>query len=604
MDFRILGPLEVTDRGRRIELGGRKQRALLAILLLRGNEVVPADKLIDELWGETPPPTAPKTLQAHISRLRRSISTDDPSKDEEGPLETRGHGYVLRVEPEQLDAERFQRLLADGRRALARGEPEPAAEKVGEALALWRGPALADFAYESFAQADIARLEELRLSALEERVEADLALGRDAEIVGELEALVSRHPLRERLRGQLMLALYRSDRQAEALEVYQRGRRALAEELGLEPSQALQRLERQILEHDPVLAAVRTERSSIDAATPSRRRRRGLLIALGIIAAVAAAVIAAVVLGRRGDSEPVIVTPNSVAVIDPATTQIVDAIPVGESPGPIAADRASLWVVNLNDRTLMKIAAAARSVVASVGLPTATGRLSPKLRLAVAPDDVWVYACHLELFRVNRGNAQIVQEVEVFRDTGAFADYSCAVAADADSVWVPIDLPRQLLRVAASKDETASIAERFRLPAGIRSAITLGGGSVWIADSITGAVRRIDPATGAVIATIPLDAGPSAMVFGHGSVWVTNDKEDSVLRIRPSTNSVVRAISVGADPVALAVGADAVWVANSGDGTLSRIDPATSTVTETIRVGHRPLGVAVADGLVWVTVRS
>jgi YVTN family beta-propeller protein len=252
----------------------------------------------------------------------------------------------------------------------------------------------------------------------------------------------------------------------------------------------------------------------------------------------------------------------------------------------------------------MKIDAAARSVVASVGLPAGTGRLTPKLRLAVAPGDVWVYTCHLKLLRVNPASVEIVQEVDVFRDTGAFDQFSCAVAADADSVWVPIDLPRQLLRIAAPKDQTAFIAERYRLPAGFRSALALGAGSVWIADSVEGVARRIDTATGAVIATIPLDAGPSAMVFGHGSVWVTNEREDSVLRIRPSTNSIVRAISVGEDPVALAVGPDSIWVANSGDGTISRVDPATSTVTDTIHVGHRPLGVAVADGLVWVTLRA
>jgi DNA-binding SARP family transcriptional activator len=161
----------------------------------------------------------------------------------------------LTVDPGQLDAERFQDLLADARRALAEGEPGAAAERAEQALALWRGPALADFAYESFAQAEIARLDELRLCAQEERIEAELALGRHRQLVGELEALAAQHPLRERLRGQLMLALYRSDRQAEALQVYQQCRLTLAEELGLEPSQSLQRLERQILEQDPALAA-------------------------------------------------------------------------------------------------------------------------------------------------------------------------------------------------------------------------------------------------------------------------------------------------------------------------------------------------------------
>jgi YVTN family beta-propeller protein len=340
---------------------------------------------------------------------------------------------------------------------------------------------------------------------------------------------------------------------------------------------------------------------------PPRGRRRGVLV-LAAGALLLASGLAAALLILLPDSKQSggmgIAAPNSVAVIDPATSQVVDTIPVGDSPGPIAAGRDSLWVVNLNERTLMKIDPAARSVVATVGVP-APARLSPKLLLAVASDDVWVYTCHLKLFRIDPRSTQIVQELEVLREIGAFAGLSCAVAAEPGLVWVPIDWPgSELLRVVAPKAEPASIAETIPLPAGSRTAMALGAGSLWMADDPDGAVRRIDPVTGAVIKTISLDDGPSAMAFGHGAVWVANDREDSVLQIRPSTNSVVRATSVGADPVALAVSADAIWVANSGDGTVSRIDPATSTVTDTIRVGHRPLGVAVADGLVWVTVRA
>jgi hypothetical protein len=158
-------------------------------------------------------------------------------------------------------------------------------------------------------------------------------------------------------------------------------------------------------------------------------------------------------------------------VVDAATDRVVDAIPVGDSPGPIAAGHDSLWVVNLNERTLMKIDAADRSVIASIGLPAATGRLSPKFRLAVTRDDVWVYACHLELFRIDPRSVQIVQELEVFRDTGAVEDYSCAVAADANSdVWVPLDWPRrELLRLTAPKEALASIAQRIPVPAGFRA---------------------------------------------------------------------------------------------------------------------------------------
>ena len=241
MEFRVLGPLEVAERDRSLALGGHKQRALLAVLLLHANEVVSADRLIDELWGDAPPRTAAKSVQVLVSKLRKELG--------EGRLLTRPPGYVLHVDGSELDLARFRELVAEARDA----DAADAADKLRQALALWRGPALGDLAYEPFAQAEIARLEELRLAAIEQRVDADLARGTHSELVGELEALVAEHPLRERLRCQLMIALYRSARQVEALETYRRARHDLAEGLGLEPGEELRRLERAILEHDPAL---------------------------------------------------------------------------------------------------------------------------------------------------------------------------------------------------------------------------------------------------------------------------------------------------------------------------------------------------------------
>jgi DNA-binding SARP family transcriptional activator len=251
MQFRLLGPLEVIEHDRAVELGATKQRSLLALLLLNANQVVSTDRLIAELWGESPPATVAKSVQVYVSRLRKEIG---------GRLVTRSPGYVLRVEPAELDLAVFERLRREARGA----RPETAAATLREALALWRGPALADLAYEPFAQAEIARLEELRLATLEERVDADLAAGQHADLVGELRALIAAQPLRERFRAQLMLALYRSARQAEALEVYQQARRELLDELGLEPGEALKRLERAILEQDPAL--------DLEPAAPPARR--------------------------------------------------------------------------------------------------------------------------------------------------------------------------------------------------------------------------------------------------------------------------------------------------------------------------------------------
>jgi DNA-binding SARP family transcriptional activator len=245
MEFRILGPFEVSEGGRPLEVGAGKQRALLALLVLSAGEVVSTDRLIDALWEEHPPASALNSVHIYVSQLRKALL--------DGRLETRGQGYLLALEPEQLDLGRFERLVGEGRALLAEGEPERAAEVLRAALALWRGPPLSDFASEPFAQGEIARLEELRLAALEERIEADLALGRHAELIPELEALVRAQPLRERPRAQLMLALYRSGRQAEALDAYQQARRMLAEDLGLEPGRRLQELEGAILRQDAQL---------------------------------------------------------------------------------------------------------------------------------------------------------------------------------------------------------------------------------------------------------------------------------------------------------------------------------------------------------------
>jgi DNA-binding SARP family transcriptional activator len=244
MEYRILGSLEIEHDGRPIPLRGRRQRALLVNLLLNANEVVPDDRLLEDLWGADPPKSGRTALRVRVSQLRKAL---EPGGD---VLLTRAPGYVLHAEPDLIDARRFEHLFADGRAAKAAGDVDRAAATLRAGLVLWRGPALADVAYEPFVQTEIARLEELRLAALEERIDADLALGAHAELVGELEALVAAHPLRERLRGQQMLALYRSGRQAEALAAYRDARRALVDELGIEPGRALQELESAILRQD------------------------------------------------------------------------------------------------------------------------------------------------------------------------------------------------------------------------------------------------------------------------------------------------------------------------------------------------------------------
>jgi DNA-binding SARP family transcriptional activator len=296
-EFRLLGPVELVVEGEVVPLPAGKPRALLALLLLSRNRVVPVGELIDELWGEAPPETATKALQGYVSQLRRAIGADR--------ILTKSRGYSLRVEEGELDFDRFQQLVRDGRERLAAGEAKAASERLGEALSLWRGRPFAEFGAEPFARDAGARLEEARLSALEDRLEADLALGRHARLVSELEQLAAAEPFRERLRGQLMLALYRSGRQTEALDVYRRTRETLVEELGIEPSEELQELERAILQHDKSLDVAKRPRLLVEPLAAPLARGRSPLVALAIVLVLTAAAAATAFTLTRGGSSSV-----------------------------------------------------------------------------------------------------------------------------------------------------------------------------------------------------------------------------------------------------------------------------------------------------------
>ncbi|MEU0220827.1 BTAD domain-containing putative transcriptional regulator [Streptomyces sp. NPDC006265] len=274
MEFKVLGPLDVVNGGRSLPLGGVKQRAVLGLLLLHANQVVATSQLLEALWPEDARPvTARKMVQNAVWGLRALLESGDGEGHEAPRLLTRAPGYVLRVDPEQLDATRFERAVAAGRARLDAGEAAEAAELLGEALAEWRGSALSDLAEQGMEWAELTALRQLRLDAMEDRFEAELACGRHHAVLGELTSLAEAEPLRERLCGQLMLALYRCGRQAEALSVFSRVRLALVEEYGLEPSAALQALQHRILRHDQALASpteLRAEPGAPGTSAPGR----------------------------------------------------------------------------------------------------------------------------------------------------------------------------------------------------------------------------------------------------------------------------------------------------------------------------------------------
>jgi DNA-binding SARP family transcriptional activator/streptogramin lyase len=606
VEFRILGPLELVEDGRQVELSGGRQRKLLVLLLVHAGEVVSTDRLIDGLWGERPPASAAKVLQNAISQLRRSLG--------EKLIVTRAPGYVLVADPETIDAHRFESLFVEGKSELAAGDPSEAAGILRESLAVWRGPALDEFAYEPFAEAEAARLEELRLRALEERIDADLALGRHADLIGELERFVAAHPLRERPRGQLMLALYRSGRQAEALRVYQEGRRLLAEELGLEPGGALRQLEQQIISQDPVLEAPTTvplpreerRREAAAGSSPGRPRRR-LAVALAAIAVAAVALVTGLLLITRDDARPApTVVPNSVVKIDPKSGKIVDVFRVGREPYKPAIVGDYVFVSSIDDGTLSRIDVRSGEV-------DTYGRLTSPAGLAAgAPGTLWVGS--LEESQVRQIDADDFQLRQVIQFSEGTRPWS--VALGAGSIWVSQNSPAAVSRFrAATGERQQRYLPTFSKPYQYSAETAFGEGAAWTAVNSIGqsGVLRID-ALGGGTQQIEVGEIPYSLTVGFGAVWVTDLVDEpevnappepgTLLRIDAVTGNLDAVIPVGKRPTGVATGQGSVWVANGGEKTISQIDPPTNEVVDTIPMRYYPGSVAYGHGFLWVSLHD
>jgi peptide/nickel transport system substrate-binding protein len=563
LEFRILGPFEAARSGRVLDLPAGKPRALLALLLLRRGDVVPVDTLVDELWGESPPPTAAKNVQGYVARLRRALG--------DGALATRAPGYALQLDDDGLDAARFQLLVEQARHE----EPAAASDRLREALDLWRGPPLADFAYESFAQDEIRRLEDLRLAALEDRIAADLELGRHEDVLPELESLVAAQPLRERLQGQLLVALYRCGRQADALEAYRAVRRRFVDDLGVEPGPELQALERKILEHDPSLQA--PARPSRPANAPSGRRRLIAGVALAVAAVVA--VLLAVLL--PSGSKALSATPNSIGVLDGKHVRAV--ITGGGEPGGIAYGANAVWVTDTGDDRVLRIDPERRTVDRIPVGHHPTG-------VAIGGGQVWVVN---QLDRnVSEINPRALRQV----GTVQVGNGASAIAFGHGSVWVANTTDYSLSRIDPDKAKVVGTIPLAGVPGGVAS----GREGMWVTGSSTGQLLLVDVKSNHVSQSVAIGNGPQGVAAGGGSVWVANGPDGSVSRYDPSSGRV-RKITVGNSPEGVAYGDGAVWVANSLDGTVSRIDPDTGSA-RLIRVGNEPTAVAPVGGNAWVTV--
>jgi DNA-binding beta-propeller fold protein YncE len=523
-------------------------------------------------------------------------------------LLTEAAGYVLHVPPEGLDARRFETLLETGRRQLASGETAPASVTLRDALALWRGPALADLAFEPFAQSEIARLEELRLTAIENRIEADLALGRPDALVAELESLVAAHPFREGLRAQLMLALYRSGRQAEALETYRNARRTFSEELGIEPGPRLLQLEGAILRHDPSLEVPAPEppsRGDGELSKPVRRRR---FLTRWTVASVVALVlvIAAVVVAASRDSSghaqvPVKLAGDSVAVIDPDTNAIIGEIPVRGRPTGPAVGEGSVWVGNRDDNTLLRIDPRSRKIVRTIGLG-----VTPT-DIAVGAGSVWILSDRT-LLQVDPATNHLVARRRLPQANGPGRWSHLETSANAVFVC-SCTPPSNVIRLDPA---TSSVVTVHRIPVW---ELTTGEGALW---AITGweldTIERIDPRTNATVGTIPRgQIGEThgfrySLAVGAGAIWVSSPT--TLWKIDPTTKRYMGSVPLGhsAEDSSVATGEGAVWVA-SRDGTLLRVDPDSQSVIE-IPLG-RPAyladrwdALAVGEGSVWVAITT
>lgn len=595
MEFRILGPLKVEEDARALELGAVKQQCLLGALLLRANEVVPTTRLVDELWGDSPPATAAKLVQGYVSHLRKALGGDT--------IVTRGDGYLVQVDLERLDAARFQQLSSAGLACLA-DDPEHAAQHFGEALSLWRGTALEGLELHSSARHELETLAEQRLAALEQRIEAELTLGGDAELVGELRELVAEYPYRERLRGQLMLALYRCGRQAEALELYRTTSRMLAEQLGLRPSEPLRELEQRILRQDPALDL--TARGSAqpgivclpgnaegpwDALTRARRRRRRtqrLALLAGAVAAATLIPIFALEQGDFGsDGRLAAATGNSVRIVDAENGRLVADVALAAPPADVAAGEGAVWVTNPNEGTVTRI-------------NPETGTIRQTIRVGGGPSSIAVGAGAVWVANgLDRTISRIDPRVNDVVQTITVGNGPSGIAVGDGAVWVVNRDDHTLSRIEPSSGKVFRTVEVGSAPFDV----AVGAGAVWVTNDSTGRVRKVDPATTRVVDGVNVGRGARAIAFGASAVWVANSLDGTVSRIDPPTDAVTRTIPVGDGPADISVGLGSVWVSSEFSGTVVRIDPATGAVSRSTRIGGRPAGIAVAGTQVFVAVR-
>ncbi len=587
--FLVLGPLEVVGVSGPVALGGLKQRLVLAMLALRAGEVVHRETLIEALWGDESPPSAHKTIESYVSRLRGLLRS---AGSVEAPIEATSGGYRLMRDGNTFDWIEFDRLAAVAQAEFDRGHPAESAARTREALALSRGRAFAGMSDEPAIRAEATVLEDRRLLVLELQAEAELALGRHVQVVSGLRSEAAREPSREHLQGLLMLALYRSGRQADALAVFREVRRHLVEDLGLEPTPELRDLQQRILLQDPELAAPHAdpapELRKAPAAKPTRwSMRRGVAAALAL-SGVAAFVLAATLIRRdRGGSDGLarILRAPAIGVLDARSGRPRAAVGIAAAPSRVTSGFGSVWATSYGQGTLTR-------VTPGTGV-TQTVRVGHgPTGVAVAAGSVWVAATlDNALTRVDGATSEVVQRIPV----GASPS---EIAAGAGALWVSNSGDGTVTRVDPRSGRVLGATHVGPAPIGL----AVDARAVWVAVSQAGVVARLDPATGRVIDRIRVGTGPSLVAIGGKGVWVANELDSTVSLIDPNRSRVVFTRSVPGTAAALATTRAELWVAARDAAVVTRVNA--SGVTGTVALASRPTALARGPGGLIVGVRG
>jgi DNA-binding SARP family transcriptional activator/DNA-binding beta-propeller fold protein YncE len=599
--FGVLGTLRVTRGSVTLSLGGRQQRAVLARLLLADGAGVSVEQLADALWGEQVPVGAASTVQTYVFHLRQALEPDRGRGAPGRVVVTDNGRYRLAVAPDALDSASFERGVDRGEQLLADGAAAEAVTELERALSLWRGDVLVDLADYEFVTPVATRLADRRKAAIEAKIDAELALGRHASVLSQLNELVARDPLNERLHGQRIIALYRCGRPSDALAAYDQLRHQLADELGVDPSPPLQQLHQQVLAHDPALAwhppAPQTEAAPPEsqpqpaAEPPSRRRRpwlRARWLVIGVILAVVAAagITTGVVVSHQPKHTLAALPPNSIGILD-ADGALHDAVPVGQTPKALIYGFGSLWVANSGERTVQRVNPKTREVIGTFEVgsnPTA---------IALSAQNVWVA----------NGSDRSVSEIDPAIDRVvvsriAVGALPAALVASPRGVWVANSGDDNLSLIDIDSARVVATKPAGDGPDGL----LVDGDSLWVANGADGTISHLDARTcDPVSSAARADAGAAGLLRTEGAVWVANQSASSVSQIDPQTGLVRATIPVRDGPGSLALAHNAIWASNEYDGTISRIDPDAKRVVRTYAVGASPQGMAVAGHDLWVT---